>query len=147
ISWTENGTATEWEIEYGLTGFTQGSGIVVTDNDGILGETLSGLTDNTDYDVYVRAICSTTNMSAWVGPVSFTTDTTVNVNDNDFSGFAYYPNPMTDVINITSQNEKYELTVYNVIGQQLLTHKMKAHTATLDVSHFASGQYIMQVVS
>ena len=147
VSWTENGIATVWEIEYGLTGFAQGSGTVVADNDGTLGETLSGLVSETTYDVYVRAICSATNMSAWVGPKSFTTDTTVNVNDNDFSGFAYYPNPMTDVINITSQNEKYELVIFNVVGQKLLTYKMEANTATLDVSHFASGPYLMQVVS
>src|SRR5690606_3020869 len=73
ISWTENGTATEWEIEYGLSGYTQGSGTVVVDNDGTLGETLTGLTDDESYDVYVRAICSTTNASAWIGPVNFIT--------------------------------------------------------------------------
>src|SRR5690606_7609540 len=73
ISWTENGTATEWEIEYGLSGYTQGSGTVVVDNDGTLGEILTGLTADESYDVYVRAICSTTNASAWIGPVNFTT--------------------------------------------------------------------------
>src|SRR5690606_20230157 len=39
ISWTENGGATEWEIEYGTAGFTPGSGTLIVDNDGILGET------------------------------------------------------------------------------------------------------------
>jgi hypothetical protein len=30
LSWTENGTATQWSIEYGLTGFTQGKGTYVS---------------------------------------------------------------------------------------------------------------------
>ena len=67
VSWTENGTATEWEGEYGLSGFTQGSGTVIVDNDGTLGETITGLDADESYDVYVRAICSSANASAWVG--------------------------------------------------------------------------------
>ncbi|GAB5416775.1 MAG: hypothetical protein Crog4KO_22640 [Crocinitomicaceae bacterium] len=33
----------------------------------------TGLTDNTDYDVYVREICSVGDTTAWLGPISFTT--------------------------------------------------------------------------
>jgi hypothetical protein len=76
ITWTENGSATEWEIEYGPTGFAQGSGTLVTDNDGTLGETISPLTPATAYDVYVRALCAagaSNPTSGWVGPISFTT--------------------------------------------------------------------------
>ncbi|WP_121667090.1 cupredoxin domain-containing protein [Mesonia aquimarina] len=36
ISWTENGTATEWEIEYDPAGFTQGNGTLLVDNDGVI---------------------------------------------------------------------------------------------------------------
>src|SRR5690606_34719741 len=69
----ENGSAIQWEVEYGLEGFTQGSGTVVTDNDGIPGMTLSPLTGNTTYDVYVKAICAIGDESTWSGPFSFTT--------------------------------------------------------------------------
>ena len=59
ISWTENGTATEWEILYGAMGFDPTtSGTLVMDTDGVLGETLIGLTEGEDYDVYVRSNCS-----------------------------------------------------------------------------------------
>ncbi|TXK73035.1 fibronectin type III domain-containing protein [Mesonia sp. K4-1] len=78
IIWTGNNTpaATEWEIEYGPVGYTQGSAAAIAtinDNDGTLGETLTGLTGSTDYDVYVRTICSSTSSSAWTGPFTFTT--------------------------------------------------------------------------
>jgi len=75
LSWTENGTATAWDIEWGVTGFTQGAGTMVTataDNP----YTLSGLTASTDYQFYVRANCSATYQSAWVGPFAFTTEPT-----------------------------------------------------------------------
>ncbi|MBU0764560.1 MAG: choice-of-anchor J domain-containing protein, partial [Bacteroidetes bacterium] len=72
LSWTENGTAATWNIEYGITGFTQGTGTPVngvTSNPYIL----SGLAANTTYDFYVQADCGGDGTSLWIGPASFTT--------------------------------------------------------------------------
>ena len=71
ISWTENGTATAWNIEYGPAGFAQGSGttVAVTTNP----YTLTGLTAATAYQVYVQSDCGAGDASLWTGPVSFTT--------------------------------------------------------------------------
>lgn len=73
ISWDTTAGVTEWEIEYGPVGFALGSGNVVADTDGIPGETLTGLTAATEYEVYVTAICGAGNESAPAGPVSFDT--------------------------------------------------------------------------
>lgn len=72
LGWTENGSATTWEIEWGPTGFTQGSGTMVT---GITSNpyNLTGLTAATTYDWYVRADCGGGSYSNWVGPSTFTT--------------------------------------------------------------------------
>lgn len=55
--------ATSWEVEYGNTGFFHGTGTSITTNEPSC--TLNGLTANTTYDVYVRALCSETDMSEW----------------------------------------------------------------------------------
>ncbi|MBL4708935.1 MAG: T9SS type A sorting domain-containing protein [Flavobacteriales bacterium] len=71
VSWTELGGATEWEVEYGVVGFTIGTGTsIITTIDTFI--TISGLLGATNYDVYVRAICSSTDSSTWGGPLSFT---------------------------------------------------------------------------
>jgi subtilisin-like proprotein convertase family protein len=71
LGWTENGTATSWEIEYDSTGFVQGTGnSVVT---GTNPHSLTGLVANDSYDFYVRAICGVGDSSAWAGPYSFNT--------------------------------------------------------------------------
>ncbi len=73
LGWTENGTATTWDIEWGTAGFTP------TGTPTIVGTTtnphnLTGLTANTAYEFYVRADCGGTNgVSSWAGPFSFTT--------------------------------------------------------------------------
>ena len=71
LSWTAGGTETAWNVEYGPAGYTQGSGttVAVTTNP----YTLTGLTGSTSYDVYVQADCGGGDVSAWVGPSSFTT--------------------------------------------------------------------------
>jgi hypothetical protein len=70
LSWTENGTATSWVIEYDTTGFTQGSGNILAA--GTNPFTLTGLTSNTTYQYYVQANCGA-DSSNWEGPFAFTT--------------------------------------------------------------------------
>jgi hypothetical protein len=87
LSWTEMGSAALWNIEYGVTGYNQGAGTLVsgvTTNPYIL----SGLTSATTYDYYVQADCgATSGSSIWSGPYTFTTECIV-VNAPYTEGFA-----------------------------------------------------------
>jgi len=71
ITWTERDNAIEWEVEYGATGYTPGTGTSATATTTTY--TLSGLTINTAYDVYVRSACGDGNYSAWSAVASFNT--------------------------------------------------------------------------
>lgn len=71
FSWTENGSATTWLLEYGASGFTPGSGTLVSA--GSNPYTITGLTENTTYDVYLRSYCAVGDSSTRVGPLSVTT--------------------------------------------------------------------------
>lgn len=73
IGWTENNSATQWEILTQLSTIaapteTQ-SGTICTTNP----YTISGLMANKTYSVYVRSICSDTNKSAWSNYTNFST--------------------------------------------------------------------------
>ena len=62
---------TGWLFEYGAPGFTPGTGTVSqSSNDST---TISGLTPITNYEGYVRGICSLGDTSIYVGPVAFKT--------------------------------------------------------------------------
>jgi hypothetical protein len=70
LGWTENGTASTYNVEVVLAGdAATGS---ATDTAVANGFTKSGLTDNTDYEFYVQAICGG-DTSVWSGPYAFTT--------------------------------------------------------------------------
>ena len=72
LGWTEAGTATQWEVFVVPNGSAvpaPGSGTVVNTNP----YTFTGLTAATNYQFYVRAICSATDASTISGPIAFTT--------------------------------------------------------------------------
>jgi hypothetical protein len=79
ISWTTTGDETSWTVEYGLAGFTPGTGtvlIVSTATD----TTLTGLTENTAYQFYVTPNCGAGAETA--GPANFNTNAGFFTYDN-----------------------------------------------------------------
>ena len=63
LMWQENGTATQWEIEYGEKGFVLGNGIKA-----IVDATqydIIGLKKFTEYDIYIRAVCDSDEYGLW----------------------------------------------------------------------------------
>lgn len=64
ISWVAGASETSWNYEYGVTGFTQGSGTTGTASAATVD--LSGLTDGETYDIYVQADCGSGSTSGWV---------------------------------------------------------------------------------
>ena len=71
VSWTAGGSETQWQIQYGLQGFALGSGTTlnVTTNP----YTITGLTPNSFYQAYIRAVCSAGDSSYWTPVLSFNT--------------------------------------------------------------------------
>ncbi|PLX01236.1 MAG: hypothetical protein C0594_13710, partial [Marinilabiliales bacterium] len=70
LLWTENGGSANWNIEWGLEGFTQGAGTLISTSSNPY--SLTGLAIGTTYDYYVQSDCGA-SQSDWVGPFSFTT--------------------------------------------------------------------------
>ncbi|MCB0447075.1 MAG: VCBS repeat-containing protein [Gelidibacter sp.] len=79
IYWQAGSTETSWEIviQNAGSGMPSGSGLTTTSNNPY---SASGLSQNTNYEVYVRGNCGNGDFSNWVGPVAFTTLTPSRVN-------------------------------------------------------------------
>ena len=80
LSWNAGGSETSWNIEYGLPGFNQGSGLLLNSTSPNL--TLNGLSSSTFYEYYVQAQCGTNDLSLWSGPFIFNTSC-----DNEIAPF------------------------------------------------------------
>ena len=72
LGWTDTNAGTPtWEIEWGADGFTQGTGMLVS-NIMTTNYVFMGLSPNTNYDFFIRANCGgASGDSSWVGPIGF----------------------------------------------------------------------------
>lgn len=88
--------------------------------------------DTQDYDFFVDNVAFETNLS--------------NV-DFDKKTFTAYPNPVKDNLNIRFNENISDVSVYNVLGQQMLVKKINATEGQVDMSNLASGTYLVRVTS
>jgi hypothetical protein len=71
ITWAVSDSADTYNIEYGVAGFTLGTGTLTNTTDLFLN--LTGLLQNTSYQFYIQSDCGGGEMSNFAGPFSFTT--------------------------------------------------------------------------
>ena len=68
----------------------------------------------------------------------------LGVSDLNSFEFAYYPNPVRDVLNINSQKAVQSVEVYNLTGQRVISES-KVNQDQIDVSKLATGTYVFRV--
>lgn len=143
VSWTSNGTETEWEVIYGLTGFdleTEGESILVTENPQVV---LTDLEEDTQYDVYVRAICEEDEFSDWISG-DFTTEE-MGVAAYIFDNFTYYPNPTQGEITLKATEKIESIRIFNLLGQEVLNLTPIQTQTQLDLHQLQPAVYLMEV--
>jgi hypothetical protein len=69
LAWV--GTGASFEVQYGAAGFTLGTGMMATSATNTA--SVTGLTFETNYNFYVRAVCAPGDISLWSGVGSFFT--------------------------------------------------------------------------
>ena len=153
LTWHENGTATEWQVEYGSHGFNRGEGTLVTTTDTSF--IVNELERYSAYDFYVRPLCSDlwtslknqqTRERYWheiisERPEGFQVDTNEVVTISSAEGMAWW--------NLENQKGNYILSPVHITADiDLSAHLWKPityHLANLDGhGHTISGLRIVE---
>ncbi len=74
-------------------------------------------------------------------------DVVLGRNDFDVKAFTYHPNPVKDIINLSYTSEITSVTVFNLLGQQVISQAANATEVKVDMSSLADGAYIVNVTS
>lgn len=143
VTWTAGSANQSYELSYGLAGFAVEEGIMV--DAAMTSATLEGLIEMTSYDVYVRAICEDETKSDWVGPVNFETFPGVGLNTNVFEGLTFYPNPVTETLNLKVDAKVEKVEFINVLGESVKTVTPNTMQTKINVSSLNKGVYFMKV--
>ena len=144
VSWTAPQGATNFEIEYGMSGFNQGNGIIVAATG--TSHTLTDLSSTTVYDVYVRTVCGEGVTSAWSSVVDFTTADGEGIDDVNSAAISLYPNPASSTVTLTGIEGAAMVTVVDMNGRETGKWTVVDGTLTIDVTEMAQGAYFVRIV-
>ncbi|AXO78859.1 T9SS C-terminal target domain-containing protein [Olleya aquimaris] len=59
--------------------------------------------------------------------------------------FTYYPNPVSNSLNLKAQKEISNVSVYNMLGQEVYRNSPNSFNSTVDMANLDSGAYFVKV--
>jgi len=92
------------------------------------------------YVVQFEGTCTSDALSVTVNEV-------LSNNAFNIKGLKYYPNPVKDLLNISYTESLTSLTVYNSLGQTVISKNVNTVMTQLDMSSLSSGMYTVTVTS
>ena len=82
-----------------------------------------------------------------LGSVVVGAKATASTTDVTIGDFNIYPNPTTNVLNISSDAAIDKVDVYNLLGQQVKTFDVNSNKIAFNVSDLESGIYLVKITS
>ncbi len=71
----------------------------------------------------------------------------LNTPDVEASQFIVYPNPVVNLLNITTAVTNYKVSIYNIQGQLISAPSIHSGSQTIDYSSFSKGIYLINFTS
>lgn len=81
----------------------------------------------------------------YVDDISITA--TLSVGDFNLAKLSAHPNPVKDMLNLTYTDAITNVTIYNLVGQQVMVKSFDSNEAKMDLSSLQTGNYIAKVTT
>jgi hypothetical protein len=89
------------------------------------------------------------NITASLAGYSFTRNLNlinpVSIEDQGFDDVKVFPNPTTDILNITSSETISEIEIVNTLGQVVKRIEVNSDNAVCDVEELKAGVYVVRI--
>lgn len=157
LTWTENGTANNWEIAI-IPDFIVGTPLPsdVSYTTASNPFTITGLSPAMGCNVFfVRSACSATVVSTWVavGTLGCSTDVynyLATLSNNDFSinsdnNIKVFPNPSSTIFKIVSDTYIDKITIFDTLGKEILTQTQNNNE--VNIEKLSKGIYLIEITS
>lgn len=79
--------------------------------------------------------------------LAITVQLILKVNDYGKDNLIIYPNPVKDVLNVSSSDQILTISIFNMLGQEILVKQVNNTITLLDVAVFPPGNYILKLTS
>ena len=88
--------------------------------------------DTNDYDFFID---------------NFKVETTLGTSTFNDKSFAYYPNPVKNVLHLSYDKNITNVAVFNLLGQEVATKAINATQSKIDMSNLSKGTYLVKVTA
>jgi len=85
------------------------------------------------------------NNEYYIDDVSFAEVIMTNVDNPVLQDAQIYPNPVSNLLNIRTEESVDEVVLYDVLGRRLLSKTPSTNAATLDMSELNTGIYVLEL--
>ncbi|AOW19193.1 T9SS type A sorting domain-containing protein [Urechidicola croceus] len=118
----------------------------VDDGGADVSETISGMdvTNGVQYWINIGYYGGSTDSQEGLFTLNVS-GTGLSVEDNIIEGFSIYPNPVNDVLRFAAQDNIDEISVYNLLGQEVLRTQPKVLNTQVDMTKLPTGMYVVKV--
>ncbi|MCW9037577.1 T9SS type A sorting domain-containing protein [Altibacter sp.] len=79
--------------------------------------------------------------------LAITVELLLGMDDAAFEGIRYYPNPVTDILTIDHSQKIDTVTLFNTLGQTIVSKVYDSPSVYLDLSGIAVGSYFMRITT
>lgn len=86
---------------------------------------------------YGNNVTGTMQVSTW--------SPTLSLGENNLNAFTYFPNPVLSELTLKGQSNFGKVSIYNVVGQEVLRVEPNASETVLDMSQLTTGAYFVKI--
>ena len=105
-------------------------------------ESLTGLMPNMTY--YIQVWSNAAEQGTFSLRIN---DPNLATRGFESDAFRAYPNPVKNILNLSYDKNITNVSVFNLLGQQVITKVVDANQSQIDMSHLANGAYMVKVTA
>jgi len=150
--WNQDGTFSEDErTDMGdITNSSGSDGIQATGTltvplDALVGSTLLRVVKT--YDAYAESPCEPGSGFGQIEDYTLIVEAPLGMGDFTGTSFRYYPNPVKNILNISHESAIRSVSVFNLLGQIILSEAVGSESSQIDLSGLPAGNYLVKAAS
>lgn len=84
---------------------------------------------------------------AYLDNVKFNQTSLLSIDENNFIGLKYYPNPVSNILNIENNNIIGNIEIISVTGQSIFKQNNNTNKVSIDTKKLSNGIYFVKITS
>ena len=153
FDWNQDGYFDNETESYDMGSITNSTGIdniettgtLTVPADALLGTTTMRVTKN--WDAYTNTACTLDSGFGQIEDYSIYVDFFQTTTETSTDNFYCYPNPVSNILTVSSDSEFESLYIYNAVGQEVYRTNVNRKTTQIDVSALPGGTYLVKSIS